>query len=323
MSDTQYTYAVARIRSRELALFNAAAIEQLLSAKSYDDCMRLLADKGWGGADARIDAEGLLAEERDKTWRLIGELVEDMSVFDVFLYGNDYHNLKAAIKIVCTDDMQEGLFITHGTIDPQLFVSAVRGHDFSLLPAAMQSPAEEAYDALSQTRDGQLCDIIIDRAALEATYAAGKATKNELIAKYAELTVVAADIKIAVRCNRAGKPLDFIKRALAPCDSLDCYNLSRAAAESVDAICDYLSTTAYSDAVSALAQSPSAFERWCDNLIIAYIRPQQFQPFGIGPLAAYILGRENEIKTVRIILSGKRNDLPEQSIRERVREMYV
>lgn len=26
------------------------------------------------------------------------ELVEDMSVSDVFLYANDYHNLKAAIK---------------------------------------------------------------------------------------------------------------------------------------------------------------------------------------------------------------------------------
>ena len=31
----------------------------------------------------------------------INELVEDMSVFDVFLYANDYHNLKAAIKERC------------------------------------------------------------------------------------------------------------------------------------------------------------------------------------------------------------------------------
>jgi V/A-type H+-transporting ATPase subunit C len=43
----------------------------------------------------------------------------------------------------------------------------------------------------------------------------------------------------------------------------------------------------------------------------------------ISPLAAYILARENEIKSVRILLSGKINDLPEDSIRERLREMYV
>ena len=42
-----------------------------------------------------------------------------------------------------------------------------------------------------------------------------------------------------------------------------------------------------------------------------------------GPLAAYILARENEIKSVRIILSGKINNLSDDSLRERVREMYV
>jgi V/A-type H+-transporting ATPase subunit C len=46
-------------------------------------------------------------------------------------------------------------------------------------------------------------------------------------------------------------------------------------------------------------------------------------PFGIGPIAAYILARANEVKTVRIILAAKRNGLPEEMLRERVREMYV
>ena len=35
-------------------------------------------------------------------------------------------------------------------------------------------------------------------------------------------------------------------------------------------------------------------------------------------LVAYVLARENEIKTVRIILTGKRSGLPEEFIRERV-----
>ena len=35
------------------------------------------------------------------------------------------------------------------------------------------------------------------------------------------------------------------------------------------------------------------------------------------------IARENEIKTVRIILSGKQSGFSDDSIRERVREMYV
>ena len=73
--------------------------DRLTAAKSYDECIQLLTEKGWGD-DSTKDAEASLAAERRKTWGLISELVEDMSVFDVFLYANDYHNLKAAIKEV-------------------------------------------------------------------------------------------------------------------------------------------------------------------------------------------------------------------------------
>lgn len=322
MSETQYTYAVARIRSKEMQMLGTSVIEQLLAAKSYEECLRLLAEKGWGD-DSSDDVEAMLAAEREKTWSLIGELVEDMHIFDVFLYANDYHNLKAAIKLVCTATEDFGVFIAQSSIDHKLIFDAVQEHDFTRLPPAMQEPAEQAYTALSQTRDGQLCDIIIDRAALEAIYRAGMQADNDLIRKYAELTVAAADIKIAVRCNLTGKPLDFIRRALAPCASLDVQRLAQAAAENMDAVYDCLSTTNYADAVPALQESPFAFERWCDNLLIENIRPQQFNPFGLGPLAAYILGRENEIKVVRILLSGKRSGLAESAIRERMRVMYV
>jgi V/A-type H+-transporting ATPase subunit C len=93
--------------------------------------------------------------------------------------------------------------------------------------------------------------------------------------------------------------------------------------EGEEAIYDYLSTTVYSDAVQAIKKSPSAFECWCDNLIISHIQTQKYNSFTLSPLAAYILAKENEIKTMRIVLSGKRNDISDHSIRERLREMYV
>ncbi|WP_312645054.1 V-type ATPase subunit [Hydrogenoanaerobacterium sp.] len=322
MSEKQYTYAVARIRAKELSLLSSSVIEQLLACKSYDECLRLLADKGWGG-DGNLTAEQLLENEREQTWSLIAELVEDMSVFDVFLYANDYHNLKAAIKQVCTGTDLKNIFITNGTVDPKTILNAIEEHNYALLPEDMRVPAKEAFEALLHTRDGQLCDMIVDKAALSAIYKAGLAAENELLKLYAELTVAAANIKTAVRCQKTGKTLDVLQRALAPCGSLDADRLAQAAVSGFDAICEYLENSSYADAVPELRTSPSAFERWCDNLIIRKIRPQLYNPFTIGPFAAYILARENEIKTVRIILSGKLNGLSEESIRERCREMYV
>ena len=188
MADKQYVYAVARIRSKELSLLSGAFLEQLTAAKDYDECIQLLMEKGWG-EDGITNAGDILAIEKRKTWELINELVKDMSVFDVFLYANDYHNLKAAIKEVRMGDEYPGIFMDQGTVDVKLIREAVQTREFQNLPAAMRTPAEEAYKALLHTQDGQLCDIIIDKAALDAIYAAGKSSGNEFLELYAELTV--------------------------------------------------------------------------------------------------------------------------------------
>ena len=98
MAKPDYIYAVARIRSKELLCFSPATLEQLMACKTYHECLRMLNEKGWGNGSANQTPESLLEAERRKTWDQLRELVEDMSVFDVFLYANDYHNLKAAIK---------------------------------------------------------------------------------------------------------------------------------------------------------------------------------------------------------------------------------
>ena len=323
MAKPDYIYAVARIRAKELLCFGSPAMEQLMACKTYEECLRMLNEKGWGNGSAGQTPESLLDGERNKTWEQLRELVEDMSVFDVFLYANDYHNLKAAIKENYAPSHGADIYSSNGTIDPAVFRQAADEHDFSVLPAGMRDAAEEAMSVLRETGDGQLCDIIIDKAALNAILQAGKASGDPLLAFFAEHTVATANIKTAVRCQKTGKSLAFIQRALAECDTLDVSLLAQTAVESFEVMIEYLGRTCYSGAAEALTQSASAFERWCDNRLIEKIRPQKYETSTIGPLAAWLLARENEIKTVRILLSGKRNGLSDDAIRERLREMYV
>ena len=325
MSSTKYTYAVARIRALETALFDASVIEQLLACSTEQQCIQLLQEKGWGDADTPAKAEAILDREQEKAWETIRDLHVDMSVFDVFSYPNLFHNLKAAVKEACTSQngRNRKIYYEDTNISPDEMLDIIRSKEFSRLPEYMASAAKEAYETLLHTGDGQLCDVIIDRAALDAIYQAGKESPDKIIQDYAESTVAVADIKIAVRSQKTAKSTDFMKRAMAECDSLSVSQLSKAALSGMDAICEYLRGTAYAEGADALAESPSAFERWCDNRIIQTISPEKYHAFTIGPVIAYVIARQNEIKTVRIILSGKQNELPDDSIRERVREMYV
>lgn len=323
MSD-DYIYAVSRVRSKEQTLLTGSVMESLLAANDYSECLRLLSDHGWNTDNAKENPGAMLKEERDKTWSFISEVVPDRHAFDVFRIANDYHNLKAAIKNTLAK-LNEGIYMDKDmcTIDPALIQKAVSDRNFTEFPGEMEKVAEEALNTLLHTGDGQMCDIIIDKAALEGIYKAGKDSGNEILMKYAELTVASADIKTAIRAAKTGKDQGFLLKALAECDSLDAKSLAKAAGSGIDQVYEYLERTDYAGSVEEIRKSPSAFERWCDNTMIESIRPEIHHPFTIGPVAAFIIARENEIKSVRIVLSGKQNKLSTDSLRERVREMYV
>lgn len=317
-----YIYAVSRIRSKELSLLNRQDMDQLLACKTYEECMRMLTDKGWGDGTANA-AETMIAAEEKKTWALIHELTDDLSVFDVLLYPTDYNNLKAAIKCVITGAEPVNVFLPGGRIEPEVMLKCVRESDFSALPDGMAQAADEAYHTLLQTEDGQLCDVILDKACMLGVLEEAKHSKNKLLKDYAELTVTAADIKIALRACKTGKSRVFLDAALAPCDTLDVGTLAAASCNGMDELFAYLYKTAYSAAADKLKESYSAFEKWCDDSVISLIKEQKSEHFTIGSLFAYVLARKNEIASVRIILSGKLNELDGEMIRQRVREMYV
>ena len=110
MSDTQYTYAVARIRAMEVSLFSQAVIDQLMACRTEQQCLQFLTERGWGDSDTPMNAEAILSREKEKIWELMRELVKDMSVFDVLSYPDLFHNLKAAIKEVATDGKNPHIF---------------------------------------------------------------------------------------------------------------------------------------------------------------------------------------------------------------------
>ncbi len=319
----EYIYAVARVRSKELGLFSRQDVDQLMACKTYDECLKTLNDKGWGTGESGASAEAILAAEEEKTWAFIHELTDDLTPFQVLLYPTDYNNLKAAIKAVVTGVEPHQVFLPGGAVDVELMLRCVREGDFSELPEAMAQAADSAYHTLLETQDGQLCDVILDRACLVDLLECGRSSGNDILKDYAELIVATANIKVAVRACKTGKSRAFLESALAPCASLDVVSLAGAACKSLEDLFAYLSSTAYGEAGDKLKESYSAFEKWCDDRVMDLVKEQKMNPFTVGPLFAFVIARRNEMSTVRIILSGKLNQLDDGMVRERLREMYV
>lgn len=322
MKKNQYIYAVARIRAKETQLLSKQVMEELLACKTEKQCIQMLEEKGWEFSEDR-DPERMLEQEREKTWGTLYELTGNPELFRTITCTDLFQNLKAAVKQAVRKEEHPGIFLKGTEISGEKMLSWIRERDFEQFPVFMREAAKEAFEAILKTGDGQLCDRIIDRVTLQTMKEEAGKTGEPIFEMYAESAVALADIKIAVRSCKTGKGRSFMEQAMIPCSSLDIQRLIDAAVQNTDAIAEYLEDTVYREGAEALSQSPSAFACWCDNQIIRTIRPQLWEPFSVGPLAAYAIARENEIKNVRIILAGKQSGIPDVKIQERIRDMYV
>lgn len=329
MKGTDYAYAVARIRANELGLLTTADIEQLITADNYQSALHILEEKGWINPESNDDVNAALKKQLNNTWQLLSELSPDISELDFLIVKNDFHNIKAALKMFISantlgsDINDTDSFVTPSSIDPEQIRNAVFNKRFNELPYFAEDAAKKTYEVLIRTSDGQLADIMLDSMALNVTMEKADKTKNEFIKKMAELICVTANMKIAIRSARTGKDKQFLQTALCQTKTLDKASLIDAAVKGVDELIDYISTTSYSEAAEYMKTSATALEKWCDDILMSHIENAKYICLGIEPLIAFYIAKDAEIKNVRIILSCKHNKLPPEAIKERVRKLYV
>ena len=127
-------YDIAGKGMLEASLLTDSVIDQLLACKDEAQCLGLLSEKGWGNAETENDVEAILNCEEEKTWQVIQEVSPDLTVFDVMSYPKLYHNLKAAIKEVCTEVINEKIFYDDCEIPGKEMLSIVENKAFERLP---------------------------------------------------------------------------------------------------------------------------------------------------------------------------------------------
>ena len=281
MSNTNYTFAVAYIRALETNLFSDSMMNQLAACKTYEECVRFLQDKGWGNGQGSQDGDEILSAERAKIWAVVNDLSVPMETFSVLSFPNVFHNLKTAIKESLAETQHDEFYYENTSPSREELREIVKQKSFDRLPPSMEYAAKEAYETLMHTKDGQLCDVIIDRACLEAIRKAAE-NADEVIQIYAKITVAVANIKTAVRCQKTGKSMEFMMRALTACEGMQPELLAKAALNGIESLCAYLSSSGYADAAEALQISPSAFERWCDNYLIRMLAAAEIRNFPGG-----------------------------------------
>lgn len=324
MANPSYAYAVGSVRARENALLTRADVEQLLGEKTLGQLLDALQSKGIGNGDT-TDIEELLRQETAATWQYLREITPDFSLYNVFIYRNDYHNLKVTLKGVLSGRAFKHLLLNPVTVAPSVLEEAVGARRFDALPAHMRDAAQKAYDLLAHTADVPLCDAILDRAAMHAMQTAAREANIPLLTSWCDTFVFYSNVKIALRAAKAHKPPAYLDAALCAELPMPAQDLKEAALNGEEAVLELLEQRNILDSRTAAEQyrlSPSAFERFADDRLMRVARIGRTTTLGAEPLIGYLLAKEAQHKAIHILASGLRAGQAESTIRERLREMY-
>lgn len=321
MKETEYTFAVARIRSNENRLLTSQELNAVISAQGYDEAVRRLNDKGYN-IEGR-DYGAALNEKMNSEWELVSSLLPDGSQFDSILIFNDFKNLKLLLKAFVGGGEPDGLYSRPCLYAPEKLKELVFARKNSELPEPLRHCDRSAYRILTHTRFAQLADSVIDRASMEWSIKLAEKADNPLMSEIACAYAAAADIKILYRSILAGKARSFNERAVCACPAFDKNEILAAAEKGMDAFIDFVSHTEYEKLAAALKEGSAAFEKECDDLIMLTVLRGRYEPFGSSALVGYYYAVKTEIMNVRIILSAKLNGLSDDTVRERMRLLYV
>ncbi len=325
MKDADYLYASAYTRTLENRMLDSSDIEALLNAPSLEDALRILSDKGYeySRSGQGIDTDTMLKEKLLYIWKEVRDACPKDAPIHVLLYQNDFHNLKAILKAVFSGVGYEPLMLEPYTISPDEIYQAVSEGKLENLPEIVREPAQKAYEILARDNDGQLAEIVLDKALFSLMKKDAAASKSDFLMDWVDLNIAIMDMKVALRGALNGKSREFLSNAMLECGRIDADELASAAAQGVMSVLEVFRQRGFSEAADAARDSVSAFEKWCDNQLIKFVRPARFKTFGFEPVWGFLIGKQYEIRAVRMILSGIQSRVSAGALRERLRDLYV
>ena len=333
MDIMQFTQVIPRLRVLETRLLDKTKLDRMIDSNSAEDALKVLQETEYANVMSNIkrpeDYEEILSAELKRIYHEMYDMSPSKELIDLMGIRYDYHNLKVIIKGMFLKKDLSDMFISVGRIDPFKLKLSIESGNLSDLSKVMRNAVEETIDDFNSKQDPQRIDIILDKYMFEEMKHVAKELNDTFTEKYVKAQIDLTNVKTLLRVKKQNKGREFLLSVLIDGGKIDKDVLVSLLNDANENIFSKLSHTDYADVlkngVEDYTKSGSAgvLEKLVDNYIMNMMKEAKMIPFGGEPLLAYIYAKETEIKVVRIIMVGKLNNIAEEVIRERLRDIYV
>lgn len=317
-----YPYAVARIRAIENNLLTNVELEQMVE-ETPERILGTLQEHQYNtdSIERVQDFEKVLTEESEKLYKLIKELVPEEDFPKLFICKNDYHNIKTILKGEAVKKDYEKFLVDGGVIPVNELQEAIVEKRLDSLPEIMQKGVLEAISSYEKEQKSQIIDVVLDKSTYSYMMNLAKESNKKFIIDYVTKLCDISNLRTFFRIKRVSNNFKNFEMAYIKEGSISIETFAEAF-ESDEPILSFKQTSYYEMFEEAI-RNRTSFDKICDNYLMDYVKVAKFEALGVEPLVAYTYAKETEIKNIRIILTGKVNNVSSIEIRERLRDSYV
>ncbi|MFA6867327.1 MAG: V-type ATPase subunit [Clostridia bacterium] len=319
-------FANARAKAKELNLFTEERLHRMIEATTLNDAVRILIEVNYAGGmvvDSK-DFYALLKEEERLTCDFVRSVAPENVGFECFFMRNDYHNIKSLLKAKYAKlENIDDLILPDGNMSYLELKERVATAKLDFNPFV-----EKAYkiiDKAFETGKGspRIIDVEIDKAMYLDIQSKLLVNSDKYIKEYFVTLVDSINIASFVRVIKIGANFNFFLNNFIEGGFINAKRFEDFGMD-IAKMVSGLSGTKYKDFLDKLENDDLAsFETAQDNYLLGIFATNKTDMFSVAPIVGYYLAKLNEIKVIRVVLVCKKNKVPTEELRKRVRNLYA
>jgi V/A-type H+-transporting ATPase subunit C len=321
--DWEYAFETAQVRALETVMLPRSVFVDMANAADFEQAADYLRSSEYAaGASASIsELERVLLACRAEVRQQFTGWIHNEEIVTLFKSRNDFANLRLAVRRVVTEKSLGTDYSSEGSVSPQIFWQAFEEENYRLFPDYMADATEQAILAYYQNKDIRWIDYTIDRLHAEYNLKEAHRLKNVFLLGLFRIQIDLTNIRTVLRLKFTESqqrnvflPGGYVERDL----------LMRGLDAGGDGLAALFFATPYFEIVqagaayAALEKSFLKIEQQCDEYLDGYLRTTMAITAGEQPVIAYLLAKESEIRTVRLVLTAKKNHLNPKLILDRI-----
>ena len=322
--DWRYVFRAAQVRVLEIQMLTRAAFLDMANAENFQAAADLLSATEYAlphTGSRFTEVEDILRLRRSAIRQLFEELMIDKAVVHLFRTRDDFANLRLAVRRTLTEKPIGADYSADGNVPPELYEEVFEQENYNLFPDYMADAVEQAV--LAYYRNKQIPDIDHAIDAVQAQYNLKQAhrLKSIFLLGLFRIQIDLTNIRTMLRLKYTDSEQRnvFLKGGF-----IELERLERGAEIGYEALAPLFFVTPYYrlvEAGAAYLMSDKSFlkvEQQCEEHLNGFLKSTVQITAGPQPIIAYLLLKENEIRTVRLILTAKKNNLDTKLILDRI-----